>query len=39
MWELNSYGDFLSENSGRHNVVGSGLLVVAVAGLLLVLFA
>ena len=39
MWELNSYRDFLSENTGDHNVVGSGLLVAAVVGLLLILFA
>ena len=39
MWEMNSYRDFLSENTGRHNVVGSGLLVAAVVGLLLVLLA
>lgn len=40
MWETNSYADFLSENAGRHNVVGSGLLVaavVAVVALLVVL--
>lgn len=39
MWEMNSYRDFLSENTGRHNVVGSGLLVAAVVSLLLILFA
>ena len=39
MWEMNSYRDFLSENSGRHNVVGSGLVIVIVAALLLVLCA
>jgi hypothetical protein len=39
VWESNSYRDFLSENSGHHNVVGSGLLVAAVVGLLLILFA
>ncbi len=38
MWEIDSYRDFLSENAGRHNVVGSGLLVAAVVALLLVLF-
>lgn len=38
MWEMNSYAEFLSENAGRHNVVGSGLLVAAVVALLLVLF-
>jgi hypothetical protein len=36
---MNSYRDFLSENSGRHNVVGSGLVIAIVAALLLVLFA
>jgi hypothetical protein len=36
---MNSYRDFLSENTGRHNVIGSGLLVAAVVGLMLVLFA
>jgi hypothetical protein len=35
---MNSYRDFLSENTGHHNVVGSGLLV-AVVGLLLILLA
>ena len=39
VWELNSYRDFLSENTGHHNVVGSGLLVAAVVSLLLILFA
>ena len=39
VWEMNSYRDFLSENSGRHNVVGSGLVIAVVAALLLVLFA
>lgn len=38
MWEVNSYAELLSENAGRHNVVGSGLLVAAVVALLLVLF-
>jgi hypothetical protein len=37
--ELNSYRDFLSENTGRHNVVGSGLLLAAVVALMLVLLA
>ena len=36
---MNSYRDFLSENTGHHNVVGSGLLVAAVVGLLFVLLA
>lgn len=36
---MNSYRDFLSENTGHHNVLGSGLLVAATVGLLLVLFA
>jgi hypothetical protein len=36
---MNSYRDFLSEHAGQHNVIGSGLLVAAVLGLLLVLFA
>ena len=39
VWEMNSYRDFLSENSGQHNVLASGLIVAAVVGLLLVLFA
>jgi hypothetical protein len=39
VWELNSYRDFLSENTGHHNVIGSGLLVAAVVSLLLILFA
>ena len=29
----------MSENSGRHNVIGSGLVIAVVAALLLVLFA
>jgi hypothetical protein len=37
MWELNSYRDLLSENTGRHNVIGSGLLVAAVVALMFVL--
>ena len=39
VWEMNSYRDFLSENTGHHHVVGSGLLVAAVVGLLLILLA
>jgi len=39
MWELNTYRDLLSENAGRHHVIGSGLLVAAVVGLMFVLLA
>lgn len=38
MWEMNSYAEFLSENTGRRHVIGSGLLVAAAVALLLVLF-
>jgi hypothetical protein len=38
MWEVSSYAEFLSENAGRHHVIGSGLLVAAAVALLLVLF-
>lgn len=38
MWELNSYRDFLSENSGERHVIGSALVMLAVV-LLLVAFA
>jgi hypothetical protein len=35
---MNSYRDFLSENTGSHRAVGSALIMLAVA-LLLILFA
>jgi hypothetical protein len=39
VWELNSYGDFLSENAGRQHAIGSALVVLAIAAVLLILFA
>lgn len=39
MWELNSYGDFLSENAGERHVIGSALIILAVAALMLIAFA
>jgi hypothetical protein len=38
VWELNSYRELLSENAGCRHVVGSGLIVAALA-LLFVLIA
>lgn len=39
MWELNSYRDLLSENTGHRHVIGSAMILLAVAVLLLVAFA
>jgi hypothetical protein len=39
VWEINSYRDFLSENAGRHHVVGSSLVMLAAVSLLLLVFA
>jgi hypothetical protein len=39
VWEINSYRDFLSENAGRHHVIGSSLIMLAAVGLLLLAFA
>lgn len=39
MWEIHTYGDFLSENKGHHHVLGSALILLAVAALMLVLLA
>jgi hypothetical protein len=39
VWETNSYRDFLSENAGRHHVIGSALVMLAAVGLLLIVFA
>jgi hypothetical protein len=39
VWELNSYQYFLSENAGRHHVIGSALVILAAAALLLIAFA
>jgi hypothetical protein len=38
VWELNSYQYFLSENAGRHHVIGSAFILAA-AALLLIAFA
>ncbi len=39
VWELNSYRDLLSENSGDRHVIGSALIMLAVVAVLLVAFA
>jgi len=39
VWQINSYRDFLSENAGRHHVIGSALIMLAAVGLLLIVFA
>jgi hypothetical protein len=36
---MNSYRDFLSENTGGHRAVGSALIMLAAVALLLILFA
>ena len=39
MWEVNSYRDLLSENAGERHVVGSALLMLTAAVLMLFVFA
>lgn len=40
MWSsISSYHDFLSENAGRHHTISSALIVLAVIGVLVVIFA
>ena len=39
MWTISSYHDFLSENTGRHHTIGSSLIVLAVIGALIIVFA
>jgi hypothetical protein len=39
VWDIHTYGDFLSENKGRHHVVGSALILLAATALMLVLLA
>jgi len=39
VWDSHSYRDFLSENSGDRHVVGSALIMLATAILLLIVFA
>jgi hypothetical protein len=36
VWELNSYRDLLSENAGERHVIGSALIMLAAAALLVV---
>ena len=38
MWQISTYRDYLSENTGDRNVVGSALMLAAVA-LLIIMFA
>jgi hypothetical protein len=38
MWSIGSYHDFLSENTGRHHTIGSSLIVLAVIGILVLVF-
>jgi hypothetical protein len=37
VWEINSYRDFLSENAGSHHVIGSALVLAAVAMMLMLI--
>jgi hypothetical protein len=39
MWDLDSYGDTLNEHGSEHHSVGSSLLMLAVVGVLLMIFA
>ena len=39
VWEMNSYRDSLSENAGRHHAIGSALIMLLAAALLLIVFA
>ena len=39
MWTISSYHDLLSENTGRHHTISSSLIVLAVIGALVIVFA
>jgi len=39
MWDITSYRDLLSENTGRHHTVGSSLIILAAIGALIIVFA
>ena len=39
MWYINTYRDFLSENTSRHHTVGSSLTILAVISVLLTVLA
>jgi hypothetical protein len=39
VWEINSYRDSLSENAGPHHAIGSALIMLLAAVLLLIVFA
>jgi hypothetical protein len=39
VWQLNSYRDLLSENTGDRHVIGSALVMLAAVALLLVALA
>lgn len=39
MWSIDSYHDILNENNRRHHIVGSWLVVLLAAGVLMFVFA
>jgi hypothetical protein len=39
VWQLNSYRDLLSENTGNRHTIGSALVMLAAVVLLLIAFA